>query len=42
MEFLSDVMMMIAQCQMVGKMPLDPVQQPVQVEQPVQQVQNAV
>lgn len=42
MEFLSDVMMLIAQCQMVGKMPLDPVQVPqtVQAEQPVQQVQN--
>ena len=28
MEFLSDVMMMIYQCQMAGKMPLDPVVQP--------------
>ena len=26
MEFLSDVMMLIAQCQMVGKMPVEPVQ----------------
>ena len=42
MEFLADVMMMIAQCQMVGKMPLDPVQQPVQAEQPAQQVANGV
>lgn len=42
MEFLADVMMMIVQCQMVGKMPLDPVPQPVQAEQPVQQVANGV
>lgn len=43
MEFLADVMMLIAQCQMIGKMPLEPVQQPVQ--QPgllEQQVQHGV
>lgn len=36
MEFLSDVMMLIAQCQMVGKMPMEPVNQRV-VQPAVQQ-----
>lgn len=37
-EFLADVMMLIAQCQMVGRMPLEPVALPFEQKDPGQQM----